>query len=123
MPAPGGPNPNSQLWTSAPLPRASSVRVVRHSKSSPVFTFGFAFALWSATSGVHGLMHQPNIAYEVKESRSFLRPSHGLAPDGWLLRAGARLARVDHLRGILQSYIGDHLGWSGALLTVSAVLR
>jgi membrane protein len=101
-----------------------TVQSVTSQRSTGLLSFGFAFALWSATSGVHGLMHQLNIAYEVKESRSFLRARATalLLTVGFFGLVLGALALII-FGGILQAYIGDHLGWSGALLTVFAVLR
>jgi membrane protein len=101
-----------------------TVQSVASQRNAGVLSFGFAFALWSATSGVHGLMHQLNIAYEVKEERSFLRARAtalllALCFFGLVLGALALII----FGGTLQSYIGDHLGWSEALITVFAVLR
>jgi len=102
----------------------STVESVASRRSTGLLSFGFAFALWSATSGVHGLMHQLNIAYEVKESRSFLRAraTAVLLTVGFFGLVLGALALII-FGGILQSYIGDHLGWSAALISAFAVLR
>jgi membrane protein len=101
-----------------------TVESVASQRSTKLLSFGFAFALWSATSGVRGLMHQLNIAYEVEESRSFLRTRATalLLTVGFFGLVFGALALII-FGGILQSYIGEHLGWSGALLSVFAVLR
>jgi membrane protein len=101
-----------------------TVQAVTSQRDTGLLTFGFVFALWSATSGVHGLMHQLNIAYEVRESRSFLRARATallLTLGFFALVLGALVLII--FGGILQAYIGNRLGWSGALLTVFAVLR
>ena len=101
-----------------------TVQSVASTRSTGLLSFGFAFALWSATSGVHGLMHQLNIAYEVKESRGFLRARAIalLLTFGFFGLVLGALALII-FGGISQSYIGDHLGWSEALISVFAVLR
>lgn len=101
-----------------------TVQSVAAERSTGLLSFGFAFALWSATSGVYGLMHQLNIAYEVDESRGFLRTRATalLLTFGFFGLVLGALALII-FGGLLQSYIGEHLGWSGALITVFAVLR
>ena len=37
------------------------------------FLFGLAFALWSANAGVKAIIDALNVAYEVREQRSFVR--------------------------------------------------
>jgi membrane protein len=43
------------------------------SKLSFGFLFGLAFALWSANAGMKAMIDALNVAYEVKDSRSFIR--------------------------------------------------
>ena len=87
-------------------------------------SFAFLFTLWSATSGLHGLMQQLNVVYEVEEERSFLQ-ARGLALlltaafFGLVLGAFALII----FGGVVQTYVGDHLGWSGGLLLLFAGLR
>lgn len=38
-----------------------------------LLSFGFLFAIWSASSGLLAVMEQLNVVFEVKEERSFLR--------------------------------------------------
>jgi membrane protein len=102
----------------------STVQSVVSRRSGGRLWFSLVFALWSATSGLHGLMQQLNVVYEVEEERSFLR-ARALA----LLLTVAFFALVVGALalitggGVLQAYIGGELGWSGGLLTVFAVLR
>ncbi len=102
----------------------STVQSVVSRRSSGILSFAFVFMLWSATSGLHGLMQQLNVAYEVKEERSFLR-ARGLA----LLLTGAFFGLVVGalalviFGGVVQAYVCNRLGWSGGLLAVFAGLR
>jgi membrane protein len=45
----------------------------RHSGLSVGFAVGLAFSLWSANAGMKAIFAALNVAYEVKETRSFLR--------------------------------------------------
>lgn len=102
----------------------STVQSVVSRPSSSRLWFSFVFALWSATSGLHGLMQQLNIVYEVKEERSFLR-ARALAMlltfAFFALVVGA-LALITG-GGVLQAYIGNELGWSNGLRTAFAAMR
>jgi membrane protein len=89
-----------------------------------VLSFAFLFTLWSATSGLHGLMQQLNVVYEVEEERSFLQ-ARGLA----LLLTAAFFGLIVGafaliiFGGMVQTYVGHHLGWSQGLLGLFAGLR
>jgi membrane protein len=102
----------------------STVQSVVSRRGYGVLSFAFLFTLWSATSGLHGLMQQLNAVYEVKEERSFLW-ARGVA----LLLTAAFFGLVVGafvliiFGGIIQSYIGNHLGWSQGLLWLFAGLR
>jgi membrane protein len=102
----------------------STVQAVVSRRRYGLLSFAFLFMLWSATSGLHGLMQQLNVVYEVEEDRSFLR-ARGVALlltvafFGLVLGAFALII----LGGMLQDYIGHHLGWSQGLLALFAGLR
>jgi membrane protein len=112
------------------LPRSAAdlmtntVRSVVSHRSGGLLSFGFVFAIWSATSGLHGLMQQLNVAYEVEEERTFFRAralSLVLTVAFFALIVGA--LGVITCGGVLQAYIGRHLGWSSALRVTFAALR
>jgi membrane protein len=42
-------------------------------RNSAVFSFGLLFTLWSASTGMTALMEVLNVAYDVREQRSFLK--------------------------------------------------
>lgn len=101
-----------------------TVESVVSRRSGGLLSFGFVFALWSSTSGLHSLMQQLNVVYEVEEERSFLRAralALVLTVAFFTLVVGALALII--FGGMLQSYIGDNLGWSGGLRLVFAVLR
>lgn len=102
----------------------STVQSVVSRRRYALLSFAFVFMLWSATSGLHGLMQQLNVVYEVEEDRSFLRARGvalllAVAFFGLVLGAFALII----CGGMLQAYIGNHLGWSQGLLALFAGLR
>ena len=69
-------------------------------------------------------MQQLNVVYDVKERRPFLRArgvALALTLAFFVLVVGALTLIVGG--GMLQAWLGDHLGWSDALLTFFAGLR
>jgi membrane protein len=102
----------------------STVRAVVSRRSGGLVSFGLVFALWSAMSGMLVLMEQLDVVYEAREERTF-----------WRARARALLLTMAFFGlmlgtlalvvfgGSLQSYIGDHFGWSGTLRLIFAGLR
>lgn len=102
----------------------STVQSVVSRRRYGLLSFAFLFTVWSATSGLHGLMQQLNVVYEVEEDRSFLRARSvalllAVAFFGLVLGAFALII----FGGMLQAYIGNHLGWSQGLLALFAGLR
>jgi membrane protein len=102
----------------------NTVQSVVSRRSMALLSFGFAFALWSATSGLHGLMQQLNVVYDVEEERSFLQ-ARGLAlllsvAFFWLVVGALALIIFG---GMLQGFIAARLGWSDGLLLLFALLR
>lgn len=89
-----------------------------------VSLFAFVFMLWTATTGLHGLMQQLNVVYEVEEERSFLR-ARGVAllltAAFWGLLAGALVLII--FGSLVHMYIGERLGWSAGLLAVFTGFR
>jgi membrane protein len=111
------PEPAADLLT-------NTVQSVVSRRSMALLSFGFAFALWSATSGLHGLMQQLNVVYDVEEERTFLQ-ARGLAlllsvAFFWLVVGALALIIFG---GMLQDLIGARLGWSDGLLMLFALLR
>lgn len=102
----------------------STVQSVVSQRRSGLLWFSFVFAIWSATSGLHGLMQQLNVVYEVEERRTFLQ-ARGLA---LLLTVAFFCLVVGALAlitggGMLQMYIGNTLGWSPVLRLAFGLLR
>lgn len=102
----------------------STVRSVVSQRSSGVLSFGLLFALWSASSGLHGLMQQLNVVYEVEEERTFLR-ARGVA----LVLTAAFFALILGAFALIlfgtavQNHLAEQLGRSRGLLVVFAALR
>lgn len=101
-----------------------TVESVVSRRSSGLLSFGFVFALWSATSGLHGLMEQLNVVYEVQEERPFFK-ARALALLLTVAFFGLVVAAFSLIifGGVIQAYIGHNLGWSNALLMLFAGLR
>lgn len=101
-----------------------TVQTVVHQRSGGLLSFGFLFTLWSASSGMYAVMQALNLVYEVKERRSLLKArgiALGLTLSFFVLVVGA-LALVI-FGGMLETFIGEHLGWSGALRFAFVVIR
>jgi len=111
------PNDAAELLT-------GTVQSVVSRRSYGVLSFAFLFTLWSATSGLHGLMQQLNIVYDVDEERSFLK-ARGLAllltAAFFGLMVGAFALII--FGGTVQTYVCNRLGWSAGLLGLFAGFR
>jgi membrane protein len=93
-------------------------------RSGGLLSFGLLFTVWSASNGLSALMQQLNVVFNVEENRSFVR-THVVA---LLLTVLFSVIVVGTLGlvvfgGVVQSWIGDALGWSDALRTFFAVFR
>ena len=100
------------------------VQQVTSERRGGLLTFGIAAAYWSASNGMYAIMRQLNVAFDVKEGRPFLR-ARGTALllsllFGVLVLAGFSLIV---LGGVIQSWIGDRLGFSPVLLDGFIVFR
>lgn len=93
-------------------------------RSGGLLSFGLLFAIWSASNGLYALMQQLNVVYDVKEGRSFWK-ARGVALLLTLLFVVLGLGALGLVvfGGVVQSWIGDSLGWSGALRAVFAGFR
>lgn len=101
-----------------------TVESVVSERRSGLLWFSFVFAIWSATSGLHGLMQQLNVVYEVEEERTFLQ-ARGLALVLTVAFFGLVVGALGLITcgGMLQTYIGSNLGWSSLLRLAFALLR
>jgi len=100
------------------------VQDLTSSSSGGLLSFGLAFALWSASSGMYALMQQLNITYDVVEGRSFIKARSVallLVIVFLVLVIGAFSLIV--FGGVLQDWIGSMIGYSDALLAFFAVFR
>lgn len=101
-----------------------SIRSVGSGGHPGLLALELLFATWAAASGLAGAMYQLNVVYDVKEDRSFWRVraiALLLALSFCALLLGALSLAV--FGGMLQSYVGERLGWSAGLLFFFATLR
>lgn len=101
-----------------------SVSNIVSNRSGGLLSFGFVFAIWSASNGLYAVMQQLNIVYDVQERRSFVR-AHAVAlllmVLFFVLVVGALALVV--FGGMLQAFIAGHLGGGAALSVGFAALR
>jgi membrane protein len=103
---------------------AGVVTEVTSDRRGGLLSFGLLATLWAASTGMYAIMQQLNITYDVKEARSFVRARATaimLSLLFGLLVIGAFSLIV--LGGVIQDWIGNNLGSSGALLIFFAVFR
>ncbi len=103
---------------------ADVLREVTRERRGGLLSFGIIAALWSASTGMYAVMQQLNDAYEVEEKRPFLRAratAVGLTILFGALVLGAFSLVV--LGGVIQQFLGDHFGFSEALLLFFRVFR
>lgn len=101
-----------------------TVRYVASKGTAELLTFGLAFTLWSASSGVYAIMEQLNGIYEVKERRPFwkARGSAILLMLVFFLLVIGSLSLVI-IGGLVQSWVASTIGWSQPLVIFFASLR
>lgn len=89
----------------------SLTRVLENQSGLVMIVIGFVLALWTATGAMNGLMRGLNIAYDRKETRSFLKQRlTALAMLGYMLFAFALVFGLLVLGPVLSGAIGDALG-------------
>jgi membrane protein len=101
-----------------------TVRYVASKASTGLLTFGLAFTLWSASTGVYAIMEQLNIVYHVRERRPFWK-ARGTAILLMLLLCVLVIAALSLVifGGVIQSWLASIIGYSRPLLTVFATVR
>jgi membrane protein len=85
---------------------------------------GAVLTLWAASSGMHAIMNQLNITYDVEEGRSWLRArgtAVALTVSFGALVIGSFILIL--LGEALENWLSRSLGWSGPWLALFAVLR
>lgn len=89
-----------------------------------LLSFSLLATLWAASTGMYAIMQHLNIAYDVKERRSFIRARATALVLSLLFGAlvlGAFSLIV--LGGIVQDWIGNQFGFTSALLAFFVVFR
>jgi membrane protein len=97
--------------------------IVAH-RHGGLLSFGLLLTVWSASNGLYAVMQQLNATYEVDETRPVWTTralALALMLLFLLLIVGASALVV--FGGVLQAWLGGHLGWSPVLLGVFAVFR
>ncbi len=100
------------------------VQEVVSERRGGVLTFGIAAALWASSSGMYAIMQQMNVAYDIEETRGFLRAratALALSLLFVVLVIGAFSLVV--LGGVIQEWLGVRMGVSDTLLYVFIVFR
>ncbi len=100
------------------------INEVTSQRHGGLISFGLLFLLWSSSAGLYAIMQQLNITYEVKEGRPIWKV-RGIALMlvalfAFLVVGGFSLIVFG---GIIQTWIGNHLGWSEPLLLFFAGFR
>jgi membrane protein len=101
-----------------------TVRNLVSEKQGGLLTFGFAFMLWSASTGMYAIMQELNVAYDARERRPF-----------WKVQATALVLMLLFVLliigslslvifgGVVQSRLASMIGWSRPLLMFFATVR
>lgn len=103
---------------------ADVVDQVMSNRSGGLLSFGVFATLWTVTTGMYAIMQQLNIAYGVKEARSFMKAratAFLLSLIFGVLVIGAFSLIV--LGGVLQDWITSNFGFSRELILLFAGLR
>ena len=100
------------------------VQEVVSERRGGVLTFGIAAALWASSSGMYAIMQQMNVAYDIEETRGFLKAratAIALSLLFVVLVIGAFSLVV--LGGMIEKWLSVRMGISDALLYVFIVFR
>lgn len=103
---------------------ADVIAQVASERRGGVLSIGLAATLWAASTGMHAIMQQMNIAYDVPEGRPFLRAratALGLTLLFAVFVLGAFSLIV--LGGVIQDWFGSRLGFNDLLLGFFVVFR
>jgi len=97
---------------------------VMKERRGDLLSFGLLFSLWSASNGLHAIMQQLNITYDVKESRPFwkTRCIAILLMLLFIVLSGSALALIV-AGGNMQDLVASALGHDHTLLAFFAIFR
>lgn len=103
---------------------AGVVSDITREKRGGLLSVALAGALWAASTGMHAVMQQLNVAFDVVERRSFLR-ARAVALVLTVLYGALVLTAFSLvvLGGVIQDWIGERYGYTSALLNVFIVFR
>ncbi len=101
-----------------------TVKNVVSNRRAGLLSFGLLFTIWSASSGVYAIMQELNNAHDTEETRPFWKARGTallLTLTSVLLLLGSLALAV--MGGVIQSWLGNALGFSAPLLFLFAALR
>lgn len=102
----------------------STIEHVVSRRSSGLLSFGLAFALLTASSGVYAMMQQLNRVYGVRDERAYARARVvALALTLVLFVLLVATFGLVIFGGVLQSWLGEQFGWSPGLRLFFACFR
>ena len=101
-----------------------TVRNIVSNRKAGLLSFGLVFTVWSASTGVYAVMQELNVVHDAEEKRPFWK-ARGVA---LLLTLACVVLVIGALAlavagGVIQSWLGNALGFSAALLFFFAALR
>lgn len=101
-----------------------TVNAVLSERRGGLLSFGAVAAIWAASSGMHAVIDQLNVTYDVKESRSWFKV-RGLAVMLILLLGVLIIGSFGLVvfGGVLQAKLAGLVGWSPVLLAVFVAFR
>ena len=100
------------------------VAEITRERRGGLVSLGIAGTLWAASTGMYAIMQQLNVAYDVEETRSFVR-ARAVALALTLLFSVLVLGAFSLvvLGGVIQGWLAQHFGFADALLVLFSVFR
>lgn len=102
----------------------STVESILSQRNGGLLSFGFLFAIWSASTGMYAVMQQLNVVYDVREQRPFWRArSTALLLTLLFFALVTATFALVIFGGMIQDWLAERLGFSAALRLSFAVFR
>lgn len=100
------------------------VAEVTEQRRGGLLSFGILATVWATSTGMHAVMHQLNITYNVKEARSFIR-ARAIALLLSLVFAALVIGAFTLivLGGVMEAWIMERFGLGSAVMTFFAAFR